>query len=869
MHLLFQIIVNSFVLGMLAIGSETMEASLSEDGSIEGRLGGISFDDIMKAYNHREVPTNLAFDSESVRLKDVTVKGKVQKKDGYFYMVFAGKTNIEGVPPSHGSITLSKSPEDELKAYAILEFENVAPALVLNEILDEETLEIPFVSVIMEDSDLLARNKTHFSVAVSIYDIYNFSYDAPPGRIIKDVLQSHIPNGVTLLTTIDSFNNKKVSPVKVAFVMKRPNFDFLVDKHDKIALKRILTALQSAFAPPSLPVFLRRTKKAFTSHISFDSFTKLFSIFVRMKDEVGLAPGVINSRIRSIVLVRNATGTDGDDDWKLSVRGSLLIGKAKLRMRYAQMSSKPEKVYGMTAVGKHLTLQDIIDEFKPKISASKEMRDMLKNTELSDFELDNVSLFSRITRTNTPHLLITARTDLPEWEDHVRLSILLLLDKKQWYMKIALTLVHSPLSNILQAFTGVDLQGASLLHNSNIITSIVSSPLPAYSLLPPKIITTPLLRIPVDASVTIFALFKLPDNCGDDKMCAATKQLLDAKAAYTFQGVLSLNGFSLEAPVGDEIMLGSGVRLVNSSLAFTFGNETSLDLFTTLKIRESDYIFDGKLSFLKTGKVRAVMRCRKNTWSAPFNMATIQFKNLTLNTTFDPKDTLNWLQLKGIIRLGAIGNGDEVEAPLNLDFSPSRPESGNFFANFTDVKVSDLMRSFTIDYELPYVLRTAKFPFGLMLSYSSFDNADSSRLKLHGDVKLLGRMLSCDVEIIPPGSIKITTSNSPAPVILGNGQIIIEENSDNELRGPKIIASINHKEANVTMNGFVKILGIESKVNVSVNEDGLSFKVKGKLMNFKETELLASSQSSLDDFKVINRNSIQVYCVASSEFYSD
>jgi len=836
--------------GILSIGPATMEASISEDGSITGKINSISFDDILKAYNHREMTTSLAFDSQSIKLEAVSVAGKIGEKDGYFYMLFSGKTSIDGVPSSFGSITVSKSPEDQLKAYVIMEFEDVAPAIVLKEIADEETLNIPFVSKIMQDSDLIAEKQPRFSVAVSLSDVYNFTYSAAPGQIIRDVLQSHIPIGITLLTTTDLFKGKKISPVKFAFVMNQPSFDFLVDKHDKIALRRILTALDSEFTPPSLPVFLRRTKKAFTSHISFNSVTKLFSIFVRMKEEIGLAPGVINSRVRSIVLVRNTSGTDGDDDWKLSVRGSLLIGQTKLRMRYAQMGNKPEKVYGMTAVSKHLSLQDIVKEFKPKIYTSKDMKNMLENTEISDFEMENVKLFSRITRTNTPHLLITARANLPEWEENTRISLLLLLDKRQWYLKIAITLVHSPLSNILQALTGIDLQAVSLIHNNNIITSIVSSPLPSYSLLPPKIITTPLLRIPVDSGVSVFALFKFPDNCGDDQMCAAAKQLLDTSIPYTFRGVLSLDGFSLAAPVPGEIKFGNGVHAVNNTLAFNIGKATTLDLFTTLKVRETDYIFDGKFSFLKNGKVQAKMDCRRKTWTAPFNIATIQFQNLTLSSSFNPKDTLNWMELHGVIKLGAIGNGAEVEAPLTLNFNPGRPEAGNFFANFTNVEVADLMRSFSIDYELPYVLRTAKFPFGLMLSYSSMDDGESNRIKLHGDIKLLGRVLSCVVEVIQPGSIRITTSNSPAPVILGNGQIIVEENAANELRGPNIIATITHKEANVTMNGFLKILGIEGKVNVSIKEDGLSFKIKGKFMNFKKTELTGASQSSLDDFKV-------------------
>ena len=836
--------------GVLNFGQRTLQASISEDGKIEGNLDQITFKDILKEFNHQGLTTTLAFDSKSIKLQNVLVTGKVYKADGYFYMTFQGSLDLSEAPGSFGSITVVKSPDDQLKAYAILEFKDISPATVLKQIADDDTLDIPFFSKILTDSDLLASNKTRFGVSVSLTDVYNFTYDAPTGAIVRDVLQSHIPSGVTLLCPIDSFNDKRFLPIKLAFVMKRPNFDFLVDKHDKIALKRILKALSSEFAPPTLPVFLRRTKKAFTSHISYNSVTKLFSIFVRMRDEIGLAPGVINSRVRSIVLVKNISEKNSDDGWRLSVRGALLIGSTKLKMRYAQMGSTPEKVYGMTAVTKRLSLQNIIEEFDPKIFGSKEAKEMIGNTEIADFELENVNLFSRITRTNTPHLLITGKADLPAWEDRVRVSLLLLLDKKQWYIKIALTLLHSPLNNIIQAFTGFDLAGASLLHNNNIITSIISSPLPSYSLLPPKIITTPLLRIPTVKGITVIALFRFPDNCGDDQMCLAARQLLETKTAYTFRGILSLDGFTLEAPVSDTINLGNGVHAVNSTLEFSFGKETELNLITTLKIRETDYVFDGKLSILKSGKVRAEMECRKRTWAAPFGISVVQFRNLTLNITFDPKDTFNWMKLKGLIRVGAIGNGGEMEAPLNLDFNPSRPEHGRFYANFSDAKISDLMKSFTIDYDLPYVLKTASFPYGLMLSYSSFDMMESKGISLHGDVKILGRVLSSDVQIIPPGSILLSTSNSPAPVILGNGQIIIQEGSGNELRGPNIIASINHKEANVTMAGFAKILGMESKVNVSVNEDGLSFTVNGKLMNFKDTELTAASQGSLDDFKV-------------------
>eukprot|EP00794_Sanderia_malayensis_P016891 gene16891-18597_t len=840
--------------GVMHFGANSMNVTITEGGEIEGEMEYITFKEIIEEMTSDDDSTEApSFDSGSVKLKNVTVSGKVAKKDGFFYIVFKGYVaRIGGTgSPATGSITISKSPDRNLNAFAILEFKNLAPSTVLNELIDDETLDVPFMLRMLSNSDLLSSNKTQFGVSLSLNDVYNLNYNTTTGGIFRDVLQSHVPSGVTFLCPVDLYKTKKVSPVKLAFVIKQPNFDFLVDKHDKITLRRILKALSAELTPPSLPVFLKRTKQAFTSHISFNSDTLLFSIFVKLKEEVGLAPGVLRSRVKSIVLVKNISKPDSDD-WKLSVKGALDIGDATMKLRYAQMGSSPEKVYGMTAVAKSLSLEDIVNEFDPMIYANEDAKQMIENTEVDDFVIDNASLFSRITRTNTPHLLLTGHADLPAWEKRVKVSLLLLLDKKQWYMKIALTLTHSPLSNIMQALTGFDSRGTSLLHNNNIITSLISSPLPSYSFLPPKIITTPVLRLPVAKGVTLVALFRFPDNCGDDKVCQAARKLISTKDVLTFRGVMSLDGFQLVSPIRQAIDLGNRVELVNNTLSFDIGNDTNLDLFTTMKIRGSKFVFDGRFSFLRNGLVRMTMDCRKKTWIAPFGITFIQFKNLTLNSTFNPGDTLNWVKLEGLLRLGAMGNGNELTAPLSLDFNPATPEAGRFYANFTAITIADLLTAFTINYELPYVLRTAFFPHGLMLSYSAFEQTEQeNKADLHGDIKILGRVLSCKVHIVHPTTIHITTSNSPAPVILGNGQIIIQQDAEeNSLRGPRIIASIDHKEANVTMTGYVKTMGMESKVNVTINEDGLAFKIDGKMMDFKNTELSAESHGSLDNFKV-------------------
>ena len=762
---------------------------------------------------------------------------------------------MKKVRPTNVALSVIKYSNENLKLYSVMEFTDNAPSRVLRQIMSPKTLDIPFFDNLLSESDLMRRKRRTLGVAFSLTDIFRFRYNSVSGGIIKDVLQSHIPTGVTLLCPINFKDHE--DPINLAFVMKRPTFDFLVDKHDKITLKRVLKALSSEFSPPSLPPFLKQTNNAFTSHISYNSDTSMFSLFVRLKDHMGLAPNVLRSRISTVVLVRNASQPKAE--WKMSVRGRLYIGGSTLRMQYSQLSNDDhEKVYGLTGVSKFLRMQDIIKEFKPKFYANKASKQMIQNTEIDDFTIKKVNLFSRVTRTNTPHILLTGFTSLPAWEKQIRVAMLLLSFKDKWFLKMAVTFTHSPLSNILQALTGFDTRDISVLHNTHIMTSIITSTLRDHSFLPPKIITTPLLRLPIAKGITVIALLKFPDNCGDDKICQAAVSLLGKSKVYTLRGELSMDGFTLQSPHSDDIILGHGLEAVNNTLEFTIANDSRFDVTSSLIIKRAKLSFDGKFHIYKTGQIQVQMQCRKTLWTAPFGLHALAFKDMSLTTFFKPGEDLKRLKLEGTLLMGALGNGGELKSPLYLEYNPSNPHASSFHSNISNVTLQDFMKAFTIDTPLPYALKSASFPNGLMVSYSSIDQSESSDFEIHGDVLILGRSLACDIKVIHPGTLSLITDNSPAPVILGGGQIIVQKDAKSKLRGPHIFAKINHSGANVTMSGYVKVLGIESEANISITDDGLSFEVTGKIMDYKEVTLKAESKGSLEDFTVRERTLFSV-----------
>lgn len=540
----------------------------------------------------------------------------------------------------------------------------------------------------------------------------------------------------------------------------------------------------------------------------------------------------------------------------LTILGIYTMNGRRIRVKYSELTDDPGESFGLTGSANEIYLNDILEEFDPKFYPDDEAQTMIENTEIGSLKLYKVRIYSRGSDfSTTPHVLITGLANLPEWEKEIQVALLLLRKNGTWHCKWAASLKNSPLSNILQALTGYDSRNLKILHNNHIITTIISSPLPPYSLLPSYIITTRLLRLPVQKALTVVALLPFPEYCGDDKMCESATGLLDTSKVYTVSGVLSMNGYTLRAKLSHPLNISDLITGQNNTLQFQIGNTSKMDITTSFKIPGSGFMFDGSLTIDQSGAIEIDAVSRTKRWVAPFGMESLMFENMKLNKVYRRKSSLRMLKMTGTVRLGLPGNSLAVTSKVTLNYNSKNPFKSSFFANFSDITLSDLLKAYAIDVTLPNVLHNTFFPKGLVLSHGgqeilhTGDHVLSVPVKFQGYINIFGRLLNCTVLIHNPANIMIITENSPAPLLFAKGEIIIQKDSQSSLQGPKVIANIDPFAANVTIRGFVKVLGIESDVDVSI-DNNVKFTVAGKLMEYKETILTAYSTDTLDRFQV-------------------
>ena len=770
-----------------------------------------------------------------------------------------------------------------------MDFQERSPKQILDSIINARTKSVPFFKHLMTSSALFTNQKKAFGLTISYSEVYFFEDHSVSSQVLDAVLQSNIPEGVTLLFPVDSKTTTKQQKrenkaplldnngkLNLAFIINKPVFDLLIDENSRMPVTEVLPLLSREFVAitqttsnheEKLPAFLQKLKggkDAYTTHVSFDASLKQFYVFVRLKTAMELVPNLLRIKVTNLVLHKNIKelGTNGGGDWKLSAKGTYNIGDAKFEVQYTELSTEEDdedndkqntrsietNEFGLTGHAHELSLSDVIEEFNPLFYPNAESKLMIDNTEIESLKLHDVKLFSRIQAnlngtagSGTPHILITGLTNIPQWEKDIQIAMMLLRvndnngsnktdnNNSHWVVKWVMSFKHSPLTNIIEALTGFEIDEIPFLHSSHIMTTLLSSPMGDMESLPPRVITTPLLRLPVKKGLSIISLIKFPDNCGDDKMCEAatgllgqtTSQSSSKNKVYTAKASLSTNGFTLKATIMDDVIqLSDTLSAVNNTLKFTIGNTSRMDIMTTVKFPETGLIFEGPIHVYKNGDISLQLENHKR-WIEPLGMRTISIKDLKFVTKYDVtsdddtdaiKNELRKIDLTGSVDLGLQGNGAEIEAPLHMSYNVEKPSASTFYANFTTITLMDLLQAFTITVKLPEVLETSRFPSGLMLTYSGNQRKLISKYQLHGELDIFGRSLYCAISLNHPGVIKIETENNPAPIIYASGLIIVQESRKSKLRGPKIVAQVSHKDTKVTMKGFVKLLGIENEV---------------------------------------------------------
>ena len=801
-----------------------MSLEINSNGTFKSNVKELTFKEIADHF-YKDNPEDIGIESEKIIIRNCSITGEIDRSGDTFEVSFIGDFSLPENDENEATkikIFVSKITEKPLKLYAVMDFQDEIPESVLETILDEKSRKVPFFKHLITSSSLFTKEKSVFGLTISYTEVYFYEDRSAASQTLDAVLQSNIPVGVTILFPADDKkqtrkHNKSGSPgnrVNLAFVMKRPVFDLLIDEKSHMSVNDVLPIISKEFSAGNrrdiLPKYMTNLHDAYTSHISFDSSIAQFYVFVRLRVMIELIPNLLRIKVTNLVLHKNIKeiGTNSSS-WKMSAKGSYDIGDAKFDVQYTELEDEDdenaesaESRFGLTGHAQELTLSDIIEEFNPYFYPTDESRTMIDNTEIESLRLHDVKLFSRIQAKNgTPHVLISGYTNIPQWEKNIQIALLLLRQKNHWGIKWAMSFKHSPLTNIIEALTGFETDEIPFLHNSHIMTTLISSPLESMSVLPPHIITTPLLRLPVKKGLSVISLIKFPDECGDDRMCEAAIELLDPKKVYTTKGTLSTTGFKLTAAVNNDLDFSDQLKGVNNSIRFTIGNASRMDVMTTVTLPKTGITFQGPIHIYETGEVKMQLASDTKRWLNPFDMRSISIKNLKFVSTYNKnKNDLKKLSLEGTVYLGLQGNGAEIEAPVSLSYNTINPKMSSFYANFTDITLRKLLKAFTIDVKLPEVLETARFPTGLMLTYSG-NHKLTSDFQLHGDLSIFGRSLYCAISLSHPGNIKIVTENSPAPIIYARGLIIVQESHNSKLRGPKIISKISHKEATVMMKG--------------------------------------------------------------------
>ena len=810
------------------------------------------------------------------------MEGEVDRNGETFEVSFVGEfSHIQQQKPERPTmikVFVSKITGKPVKLYAIMDFSDTSPKQILGSVINEKTKSVPFFKHLMTSSTLFTNQKKAFGLTISFSEVYFFEDHSVSSQVLDAVLQSNIPEGVTVLFPVEhkssskqkrnQDNKEKNMKLNLAFIINRPVFDLLIDENSRMPVNEVLPILAREFTTTTskhedkLPTFLQNVHDAYTTHVSFDASLSQFYVFVRLKVALELVPNLLRIKVTNLVLHKNIKelGTNAGD-WKLSAKGSYNIGDSKFEVQYTQLnednsdtkktnsSSANDGEFGLTGHAQELTLSDVIEEFNPYFYPNNESKVMIENTEIETLKLHDVKLFSRIQANNgTPHILVTGLTNIPQWEKNIQIAMMMLRVHNHWDAKWVMSFKHSPLTNIVEALTGFEIDEIPFLHNSHIMTTLISSPMENMETLPPRVITTPLLRLPVKKGLSVISLLKFPDNCGDDKMCEAATQLLATDKVYTAKGSLSTNEFTLKAAVLDDLDLSGTLKGVNNTLKFTISNTSRMDIMTSVKLPETGLVFKGPVHVYSSGDISMQLSSSKR-WLEPLGMRTISIKNLQFISKYQDGVSLKKIDLTGSVDLGLQGNGAEIEAPLNFTYIIDKPLSSTFYANFSTITLRDLLDAFTITVKLPEVLETSTFPTGLMLTYSG-KHKITSKFQLHGKLDIFGRSLYCALSLSHPGVIKIETENSPAPIIYASGLIIVQESRKSNLRGPKIVARISQKDAKVIMKGYVRLLGIEAETEIELRDNGVSFEVAGKLMEHQDTKLKAVSKNTPDKFQV-------------------
>lgn len=265
-------------------------------------------------------------------------------------------------------------------------------------------------------------------------------------------------------------------------------------------------------------------------------------------------------------------------------------------------------------------------------------------------------------------------------------------------------------------------------------------------------------------------------------------------------------------------------------------------------------------------------------WTRVFGLDMLHFGNLALGIGISPASRIPAIEAGGEFvlghdcymrdrQLGGLVENPEANCVGGygyFGFSPANPERLYFGAGFQGMKLATIIEAFAPPPAIPWLLsNTPKLVLDTGFKKQLKDNTTIHNPEfsfalspfgvttltgryfpggffLHGDLDILGYNVKADIIVDPTQQLKVNCSIDPINI---GGIFQIQRSSNDGSLGPIVDIDVQYgalsaiPKINVTIAGFVKLLGMSKEVQMTVDNSGFHLFLEEKLLGLYRASL--------------------------------
>lgn len=780
-----------------------------------------------KSVEHAGINVNTL---KNLTLQNVEMYSVFKGYDDYVFMI-SGDPVLEDTHSSDCKVFIRKMPKKKSVFSVLLEFEHDLPSRALLKLVSDDLFKIPFINHLIAKTRVFRKTRTNFGFVASTGDVDKLPLSSFGEGILADELQSHISKGLTLLLPFRLGSEDK-KPVKVAVVVNPPLVKFITSRHERVSVAQTLTALSPSSKIRVVPHGFPKLSSVGIDHFSYDIGQETFTVHAKVPESVAIIPGLLNVSDIDITF-RHRVG-DEFNTWSFEGNGVSDLGGAK-----ANISLKTEdetKVVFITGTAEKMSVQLLAQQYGLSFIPDEESQAIVQNSQMSDFDFIQPKIKSATSeKQKNRYIHISGLGKFPGVDKTTEAEAVVYEDKGQLKTSVGFIFPKIPMPYIIEALTGIDVDKMKKVLRNSFNTSLVLSLDDDDSLFE----NPTLSGLSFERGISMVGLFRMPEECRNDRMCVAAKTMLESEQWYRVQGLVKRDAFTLAGMVNRNYVLGNGLVLRDNMLKLDIKDDSSFTLETKLNFPKEQLSFIGNINF-ENGSVELAMRS-EDAFYRSYKGGYLTFDQLALNTEIMNAMPLQKLPLSGRMTMGKLGSGHEIMAPCSISYHAMDPDFSRIESKLSDMTVDRIVQAMEIpNATLPYPLTYAPFISGLDVLYQPFLNAKTN-FSMRGKLNIFGRHFDCSIKMNDSNHVHLSSTNTKSPFVVSNGFIVVQESQDISKSGPRLDVEIAPFDVRVKIIGFARVLGTGSPTEIKITNTGTEFPVHGNLFDITSTGLYISS----------------------------